>query len=245
MIETKTAESHAGLTPLEANLLDNFYWSFHHSQGDPPTQRFINQYLALHYQSVDRSLFEELRHSLFHKIVKMKFPRQHTKIIDFGEGGTFLSPERVRNEFESSWTTYIDMLENPTTQNGAGLLVRITNNIIRRDIRFQAAEREMRLEGADPHESFVLTYAYKQTPTNSPEFDRMYQDVRQLLDGIGLTSLAEGVKFTNTELIRRREELGLNGEDIEDLVRNIKFLLQGWKGNHKGQSFVPQAIPAV
>ena len=100
------------------------------------------------------------------------------------------------------------------------------------DLDFQNKEREARNEGSDPHASHVKMYAIDRNPAQSPEYDKLYQDLRKLLGKLGIVKAEEDKE--------QKDKPNLTEEEKTILKGKFQLLQEGWEKNHPGMKFILQ-----
>lgn len=273
----ESLESQGNLSPLEASFFKNFFWSFHHSQGDPTLQTSIMVYLARQYRPEDLGLVEELNGKLEPLVERLNIPQGHSdKFFNTRSGKYDLALDKKaalesQGGFRMSWKRYIKTFDevfhgspNPHdkfshgNQDNVGshksqltdrhLLAQVLWGIVLRDSNYQVMERPNRINGDDPHESFLRSYVFEDKNTQSPEYAKLYQELHSLLKRLGFSEIVDGDPSLH-KLLERGTKLGLNNADIirgiSDLGSNLRTLIQRWEQVHPQQKFLPQERKSI
>lgn len=220
----------------EHSLLQDFYQSFRHSQGNPDLQDYLAEYIARQYRPSDFDSIEALKKKLDGKIAKMRVPKNHINGTSINGVATELTPAAAymaHNGFNERWDFQVTVLghvlgekinKNPSFINVASnedLLNAITREILLREIRFQESERPNREDGSDSHDSILRAHAFNRKTTGSSSFDKLYGGIRSLL-----------------------EEASTSPQRSTNLVLGLFVKLQElWEKNHPGQKFLQPHLP--
>lgn len=97
-------EAQNGLKPVEIKVLNNFFWSFHHSQGNPALQTLIFIYLARQYNKNDIGDINSFETRIRPRVEKLKVPSEHLKEnIDETTGKVRVLDEKEAQENEAGF----------------------------------------------------------------------------------------------------------------------------------------------
>lgn len=257
------------LTPFEKNILDNFYWSFHHSQGNPSLQNQLIIYITRTYTRESIGNIEVLKAKLIPFIEKMAPPRQHKKTVFVqesltSEALTAKTAFHASEGFSELWQRQLLMLQKIKDPNfkpqssfiaSTGLkdfisrmnteenqlLVDILNSILKRDKKYQLEDRPGRDPGYDPHESFLRKYVVEQKPLQTEQYTRLYGDLDSLINALQIPGINYKEMFPLPQNVNNIiQEMGLTDDLIHTISINFQALRRLWERNHPGDQFWPK-----
>ncbi len=254
---TESLEQQNGLKPIERKVLNNFFWSFHHSQGNPVQQTLTSIHLARQYDKDEIGPINAFKERLLAHIERIKVPHNHIREgIDeqTGQKKVYSDKEFQENEsgFQSQWyrlMTIFDRvfydLQDPRDMNWFGgfdgnvyeanklpekvLLYQVASHMIDADLTYQEKERPNRDTDSDPHSSHLQMYAFNNVPAQSPEYAKLYKDIKKALAQQGViadASIAE-------DKISEADGVSLKGK--------FNKLVHEWEKNHQGKKIIPES----
>lgn len=250
------------LRPIDKKVLGNFFWSFHHSQGNPILQTLSSIYIARQYDKDDIGPTEDFEERLKPQIEKFKIPREHKREQYDEKTGklvTVLDDKAAQENdfgFRAQWDRlrmvfnrvfydtpnpsddFFSLASTPGEIYKASILspdnflFEIVSHIVDKDLEYQQKVRPNREGESDPHSSHLQMYALDRIPTQSTEYNRLYGDLRGLLDKLGII---------NTEDVHTSEESKpeLSDEKALSLKSKVQELAKKWEINHPGKQFIP------
>ena len=243
-----------GLRPIDNRVLNNYFWSFHHSQGSPLIQTLISIHTARQYDKDEIGALDVFESRLLPIIERMRPPSEHLREqVDeqTGEIKVFTDKEFQENEsgFQSQWGRLRMVFDRvfydnpkPWHMNWMGgfegdiyktnelptniLLYEILSRMVNSDLNYQEKLRPSRKGKSDPHSSHIQMYIFGNVPTQSPEYDQLYKDIRKML-------VQQGV-ITDADIAEDKipEPEGLS------LKSRFEKLVQAWEKNHPGKKFI-------
>ncbi len=259
-------EHQNGLKPVERKVLSNFFWSFHHSQGNPTLQTLISIHMARQYPKEEIGDVKAFEEHMKPQIERLRVPAQHMKEqVDERTGEKYVLDDKNAQEneagFQSQWGRLMmvfnrvyydkpnprDMLwfggyegnvYNANRLSSDEFVSQIATHMMDEDLSFQTKERQNRKDESDPHSSHLQMYLLAGKPAQSPEFDRLYADVRGLLGRYGVLPSAEGVPPPG------EDEPQLGEAEVTTLRDKYQKLTQAWEQNHPGLQFTPEQSAA-
>ncbi len=250
-----------GLKPLDRKILGNFFWSFHHSQGNPTLQLLISIHIARQYDRDGIGSVDALEARMKPQIERLRVPEEHMKEqIDESTGEKLVLDDKAALEnnagFRSQWGRLMMVFNrvyqdkpNPRDMSWFGgyegniydanelpqdkFVYQVASHIMDEDLKFQKKERKNRKEESDPHSSHLQMYMLADKPIQSPEFKKLYGDVRTLMNKYEIIP-TEGSKISNGD------EIQLGEAEVTSLRDKFQTLSQSWEQNHPGHQFIPK-----
>lgn len=250
-----------GLKPIERKVLSNFFWSFHHSQGNPALQTLISIHMARQYDREEIGDVKAFEERMKPQIKRLRVPGEHMKEqVDEETGEKFILDDKAAQEneagFQSQWGRLMmtfnrvyydkpdprDMLwfggyeGNVYKANNLSsdvFVYQIASHMIDEDLNYQKKPRQNRKEESDSHSSHLQMYLFGGNSTQSPEFDRLYDDIRRLINKYGIIQ-TEGSSSSN------EDEAQLEEAEVASFRDKFQKLNQSWEQNHPGSQFIPQ-----
>lgn len=222
-------------------------------------QMFLSIHVARQYDKEELGPLHSLESRLEQQIEKMKLPNEHLKEqIDKETGEKTVLDDKYAQKsevgFQSQWSRLMMVLKrvhydrpNPKDMNWLGgsegnvyrannlppddFLYEIASHIINADLKYQDKKRPNRKGESDAHSSHLQMYALDKTPTQSSEYDRLYGDIRGLLEKLGIIT---------TENLPTSEEnkAQLSGKKTASLQSKFQELAKKWESNHPGRQFI-------
>ncbi len=234
------------LSPIERRAFSNYYWSFHHSQGNPDQLQWqIGVFIARQYQPAEIGTLSEFNDRMLPHVKKASIPTAHTRVYP-DPVKQILAPlgkDRQREEFGEQWhyhrliiqrtfggtvnisdcalprvpfhetEVFFQFLQEKSGLDENELLREILNTIVKKDRNYQETPRPNRKEGQDPHESFLREYAFGGNRTQTPELQKLYHRLREIIDR-------------------------------GDAPVEFELLVHEWEDKHPGEKFIPETTAA-
>lgn len=223
-------------------VLQDFYFSFYHSQGKPELQTAILTFLAREYKQSfpqsERGDLAGLKQKLEPPIAALNIPSRHTYKVEGGSSLDQKTAQEAVGGFKAMWDTEVDLLESvlyvPSRRFKIGktgpyfrkagksslrlsneqLLQQIASKCLEIDIHYQSEQhpRPNRSESDDVHESFFRNYVVLQKSAQTERYDALYAQMG--------------------ELVLSKRNRGLNSD--------FSSLANLWESNHPGEHFLIQ-----
>jgi|SRR3989338_3059227 len=250
------------LKPIERKVLSNFFWSFHHSQGNPILQTLISIHMARQYGKDEIGDVAAFETRMKPQVERLHVPAQHMKEqVDEKTGERYVLDDKRAQEneagFQSQWgrlmmvfnRVYYDKPDprdmwwfggyegNVYKANNLPsdeFLYQTASHMMDEDMKFQGKERENRRDDSDPHSSHLQIYLFGGRPTQSSEFDRIYGDIRGLFSRYGVLQVEDSQPTS-------QEEPELGDAEVTQLRDKFRKLTQTWEQNHPGSHFIAQS----
>lgn len=246
------------LSKMDKQILRDFYLSFRVSQGNPDTQLLLLMYAAKSYPLELIQDIDGMNNRVYPHVLRLNIPQKehkkkvynpdtgNTTVIDFNQAQT------SKEGFQRQWEANLVILERVTydeTKPYLGrlasfnqrkayelnqlteveLLTQILSNTFFRDILFVNSGREERMLGNDRHESFLKTYMIDGKKTGSTTFDKLYNDMAELLKKLGI--YAEPYASTKT-IHKNAIQIGIDPHVAEGLLNKFADLKTVWEKKH-------------
>lgn len=101
-------EQKDSLKSIDRSVLNNFYWSFHHSQGNPTLQSLLSIYLARQFNKDEIGDLKTFEARLSPQIKKLHIPLEHIREdVDKDTGEVYVLDDKRAQEhdagFQSQW----------------------------------------------------------------------------------------------------------------------------------------------
>ncbi len=217
-------------TPLENRILENFKLSFRFSQGNPQLQSklmFAIANMYPHDEFIEQFPTPQvLDYHLKARALRLHLPVPHT---DTDAGGNPITEVTMRGILTTEWWNQCNILtsvQRLDAEEGLDLsedyashedlILSILKGITERDQNYMDTARPGRGKNDDPHESFLITYVVKKKDTGSPDFNTLFEEVREALFKV--------VDSSDTETAELRSDLDSFMWEWEQLHPGEKFL---------------------
>ena len=218
-------------------LKRNFYWSFHHSQGLEKLQTDILQYVLDEIKNIPGNRYirpDSIKKELKPTVAAMLVPKEHTE-------SSIESQHNYKTGFEYWLDNLIDTWNSLPLQpkDKVELIAHIAHGIMGRDEIYQSRPRPNRQDLHDPHESFFRKYAVMKQFPYTAEFNRMYEDINNLVYG---TTLALSPEVLFPESVEGVEDSKPFSYDIAFQIHlryDHETLVREWTKNHPNESWHP------
>lgn len=188
-----THEAVPSPTPLEERILNNLYLSFMFSQTSHTLQHnllsAVNEYYNPSEVKQEFPTVKRLKQRIDPQVLHLKLPSFH--VSEFG--GAPLRKRYVQSLFKSFSGKQTELLssfieDNPLYPEEKSekkeRLSSLASMIAEQDEIFIVKGRPNRGYDGDAFESFLKTYVFDKQATGSPDYDRLFKEVREVCVGV-------------------------------------------------------------
>jgi hypothetical protein len=255
MDKIRERERREGLNPIERSLLGNFFWSFHHSQGENDLQIKLFIHSAGQYKKQEVGDIKKLEERMLPHLEKFSVPEEHTKtVLDSRTGESYLVNDRdsdlflhqlraplvnlmtvfyriyynLSNPDDMDWNQYVSSTSILTHDE---LLHNIVANMLDQDLEYQQKPRPNRKDGSDPHASHLQMYLFAGNTLQTLELEKLYEDIGMFLAQHEVISTEE-IALPNTN-----EGNVVKEDKYQPLRDRFQSLLFAWQLSHPGRQF--------
>lgn len=183
-------ENRPKLSEFERNVLENFYWSFRHSQGNPSLHETIFTYLTSYLNPHGTLDLELLDKRVFPHVQTLRIPQAHDRQVPVDEDGKYDTKEEHRvaqsidTGFPDMWNKFMKELLKQSSQPSSPdvkLMTALLDYMLRQDDKYYSNRRPSLDKSSSTKVSFVQKYIYEQEPAQTPELTQMYNDLRNFI----------------------------------------------------------------
>lgn len=255
----EVTEGKNGLSPVDRDALNNFFWSFHHAQGNPTLQTLVTIYTARKYDKDKIGSPEALEQRVLPHISKLHVPKEHmSEEYDEEDGMVNVLDDKAAQDndagFQVQWGRLKLILDRvfygkpdradinwmggydgdvykANALSSDEFMFKIVSHVIDEDLNFQVRDRQGRKEGSDTHSSHLQMYISEEATAQSPEYAALYQDINTFLQ-----RLSDGEITPDTR--RLTDNFKITSREIASLKERFAMLKSKWEANHPGKTFL-------
>jgi hypothetical protein len=196
------------LSEFERCVLENFFWSFRHSQGNTALHETIFRYLTYSLNPDGTVDLQSLQRRVFPHVQTLRIPVAHVRQVPVDEDGKYDTKEEhrvaqsINTGFTDMWNKFIEELQRRSTQppsQDIKLMTVLLDHMLRQDDKYYYNHRPSLDKASSKKVSFVQKYIYEQEPAQTPELTQMYTDLRNFIHSNVEGSIARSMEGASNE----------------------------------------------